>query len=123
MAEDTRDTATPPSDGTSRDPLLRGPPPGATSPPPHVQNSSPKVYEVFNAAPPSANALPDGSGQNTAGGRPAIPNLSEAVKTLRWQDFSQVHMYPCVRESLLTGIGAAFAMGGVRSLFGGRSPS
>lgn len=28
-------------------------------------------------------------------------------------------MYPCVRESLLMGIGGAFGIGGVRALWGG----
>lgn len=32
-------------------------------------------------------------------------------------------MYPCVRESWLMGIGGGFAMGGVRALWGGMSPS
>lgn len=48
-----------------------------------------------------------------------MPSLGEAVKTVRWQDFRQVHMYPCVRESLLTGIGGGFGMFGVRALWGG----
>jgi len=105
MAGDTRDAAQ----------NLRGPPPGAEAPPDHVKN--PKIYEVFNA-PASANDLPQGSGQNTAGGRVEVPSLAEAVKTVRLEDFKQVHMYPCVRESLLSGIAGAFAVGGVRSLMG-----
>lgn len=106
MAGDTRDN-TPP----------RGPPPGATEPPEHVKTPN-KIYEVFNA-PPSANALPEGSGQNTAGQHGENPTLGEAIKTVRLGDFKQVHMYPCVRESLLMGIGTAFGMGGVRALWGG----
>lgn len=104
MAGDTRDSSSP---------TLRGPPPGATEPPEHVKNA--KVYEVF---PANANALPEGSGQNTAG-RPENPNLTDAVKTVRIQDFAQVHMYPCVRESLLTGIGGGFGMGFFRAIWGG----
>ncbi|TVY43152.1 Cytochrome c oxidase protein 20, mitochondrial [Lachnellula occidentalis] len=101
MAGDTRESSSPP---------LRGPPPGATEPPEHVENA--KTYEVF---PASANSLPEGSGQNTAG-RPQNPNLTDAVKTVRIQDFKQVYMYPCVRESLLTGIGGGFAMGFIRAI-------
>src|SRR4051812_11498015 len=93
MAGDTRDSSSP----TPSPP--RGPPPGATSPPEHISSSSPKVYEVFNAPPASANALPEGSGQNTAGGQKEAPTLASAIKTVRVQDFKQVHMYPCVRES------------------------
>jgi cytochrome c oxidase assembly protein subunit 20 len=109
MAGDTRD---------SSQPQPRGPPPGETAPPPHVQTPN-KVYEVFNAPAPSANALPDGSGQNTAGGPKEIPTLTEAIKTVRLEDFKQVHMYPCVRESLLFGIGSGFGLGGISALWGG----
>jgi cytochrome c oxidase assembly protein subunit 20 len=108
MAGDTRD---------SNQPQPRGPPPGETAPPAHL--GAPKIYEVFDSSPNNANALPEGYGQNTAGGRPDNPNLSDAVKTLRLGDFKQIHMYPCVRESLLTAIGGGFAIGGVRVLMGG----
>jgi cytochrome c oxidase assembly protein subunit 20 len=107
MAGDTRD-------GTHSPP--RGPPPGVNEPPEHVKTPN-KVYEVFSA-PPSANALPEGSGQNTAGGHEATPSLTEAIKTVRLGDFKQVHMYPCVRESLLMGIGGGFGIGGIRALWG-----
>ncbi len=110
MAGDTRD---------SSQPSLRGPPPGATAPPDHVKN--PKIYEVFNGPPKSANALPEGSGLNTAGAHTKAPTLSEAVKTVRLADFQQVYMYPCARESLLNGIGGGFGIGGLRFLFGGRT--
>lgn len=106
MAGDTRDSSTPPP---------RGSPPGATEPPDHVKNT--KVYEVFNG-PPNANSLPEGSGQNTAGSHQEAPSLGEAVKTVRLGDFQQVYLYPCVRESLLTGIGAGFGMGAVRAVWG-----
>ncbi|KAK0101742.1 hypothetical protein ONS95_006895 [Cadophora gregata] len=127
MAGDTRDTSS--SSSPSQTPPL--PPPSATSPPPQITSSSPKTYEVFNspqspskplAGPVSANALPEGSGQNTAGGQKEVPTLVSAIKTVRIQDFKQVHMYPCVRESLLLGIGGAFGMGGVRALWGAPIP-
>jgi len=110
MAGDTRDSSQTP---------IRGPPAGATEPPEHVKTPN-KIYEVFNA-PPSANALPEGSGQNTAGSHEPTPTLGDAIKTVRLGDFKQVHMYPCVRESLLMGIGAGFGLGGVRALWGGPS--
>jgi hypothetical protein len=110
MAGDTRDSS-------STQPQPRGPPPGATAPPEHVKN--PKVYEVFNA-PANANSLPAGSGQNTAGGRPENPSLTEGIKTVRLADFKQVHQYPCVREALLTGIGGGFGMGAIRAVWGSK---
>ena len=112
MAGDTRDPNTP---------TPRGPPPGATSPPEHVQTPN-KVYEVFHSPPENANALPDGSGRNTAGSHASSPGLGDAIKTVKLEDFKKVHMYPCVRESLLMGIGGGFGMGGIRALWGGMSP-
>lgn len=108
MAGDTRDSTQ----------TIRGPPPGATDPPEYVKTPN-KVYEVFHS-PPSANALPEGSGLNTAGAREKQPTLTEGIKTIRLGDFKQVHMYPCVRESLLMGIGSAFGIGGIRALWGGK---
>lgn len=112
MAGDTRDAPSPPVPGAL-------PPPSSTGQVNNLPPSSPKVYEVFNKPPPSANALPEGSGQNTAGRHEKPPTLADAIKTVRLGDFKQVHTYPCVRESLLLGIGGAFGMGGVRALWGG----
>ncbi|KAH8687112.1 hypothetical protein BGZ60DRAFT_425039 [Tricladium varicosporioides] len=114
MAGDTRDSQAASS-------TLRDPPPGATEPPEHVKTPN-KIYEVFSAPPANANILPDGSGQNTAGGREKNPGLTDAIKTVRFEDFKQVHMYPCVRESLLTGIAGGFGMGGIRALWGAPIP-
>jgi Protein of unknown function (DUF3767) len=109
MAGDTRD---------SNQPAPRGPPTGATEPPEHVKTPN-KVYEVFHSPPQNANALPEGWGQNTAGGREKPPAITDAVKTIKLEDFKKVHMYPCVRESLLMGIGSGFGIGGIRALWGG----
>jgi cytochrome c oxidase assembly protein subunit 20 len=76
-----------------------------------------KTYETFT--PENANVLPAGSGQNTAGSKKEMPSLTQAIKTVRIEDFKQVHMYPCVRESLMMGIGGAFGVGGLRALLGG----
>jgi cytochrome c oxidase assembly protein subunit 20 len=111
MAGDTRD-----KDSLSQPP---GATPGENVPPPHVGTPN-KVYEIFQGPPESANALPEGSGQNTAGSKPPVARLSDAVKTLRVEDIKQVYMYPCVRESLLYGIGGGFGVGGVRALWGGK---
>jgi cytochrome c oxidase assembly protein subunit 20 len=62
--------------------------------------------------------MPGGTA-NTAGGNAPSASISDAIKTVRWGDFKNVHMYPCARESFLTGIGAGFAVGGVRALLGG----
>jgi cytochrome c oxidase assembly protein subunit 20 len=112
MAGDTRDDSSP---------TTRGPAPGEIESSGTAQTPS-KNYEVFHSPPASANSLPAGSGQNTAGSK-LTPTFADALKTVRLQDFSQVHMYPCVRESLLMGIGAGFGIGGVRGILGGELPS
>ena len=106
MADDT---------GAKRQSHPANPPPGATAPPDHV--GQPKIYEVFDGS-SKANGLPEGFGQNTAGRRPPSVSLGDAAKTVKVEDFKNIHTYPCVRESLLTGIGGGFAVGGTRMLFG-----
>lgn len=114
MAGDTRESSSP-------DPHS---PVSAKPESPGVSRTTQKNYELFDSPPVSANALPPGSGLNTAGSKlNANPTLVDAIKTVRLEDFKQVHMYPCVRESLLTGIGAGFGIGGLRGIFGGELPT
>lgn len=110
--------------GDTRESPPKGSPSLAAGEPETPRDSrTPPNYEVFHSPPASANSLPPGSGQNTAGAKPRV-TLIEAIKTVRLEDFSQVHMYPCVRESLLTGIGAGFGIGGLRKVLGGeQSPA
>ena len=105
MAADTRDDT--PSPKTPED---------RSNPPPHRG----KTYETFNvpAAPENANALPGGN-TNTAGGRPKEVGIIDAAKTVRLEDLKEVHKKPCVRDALLTGIGAGFGIGGIRGILGG----
>jgi cytochrome c oxidase assembly protein subunit 20 len=102
-------------------------PPHITSPPisgtkntmaGDTRDSSSK-YETFTSPPPSANSLPPGSGQNTAGSHLAPPKITDAIKTVRLEDFKQVHMYPCARDAFIFGIGSGFGIGGLRFALGG----
>ena len=81
-----------------------------------------KVYEIFNAAPgappENANVLPGGAA-NTAGGRPKDAGIIDALKTVKLEEFMEVHKKPCVRDSFLTGILSAFGMGSFRAVLGG----
>ena len=70
--------------------------------------------------PDNANDLPGGT-LNTAGGRPRNATLLDALNSVRLRDFTEVHKKPCVRDALLPGIGAGFAVGGVRAIMGGMS--
>lgn len=88
MADDTRDT---------KQSHPAGPPPGATEPPEHVRQ--PKVYEIFEA-PASANALPAGYGQNTAGGEAAEAEFGGGSKNGQSGGFQERAYVPvCARES------------------------
>lgn len=74
-----------------------------------------------NVAPPgNANALP-GGGLNTAGGKVKDANVADALKTIRAEDFKELHKKPCVRDAFLPGIGIGFAAGGIRAIMGGTS--
>ncbi len=97
MAADTREHATsdPPDKGTAHEP-----------------------YAV-PVAPPSANALPEGAGLNTAGGRTKEAGYFDALRSIQLSDFQEVHKKPCARDALLTGIGGGFGIGGVRAILGG----
>jgi cytochrome c oxidase assembly protein subunit 20 len=52
--------------------------------------------------------------------REAVPTLKDAAGTITWEDFKKVHLQPCFREANLYGMGAGFAVGGVRFIFGGK---
>ena len=43
----------------------------------------------------------------------------DVLRTIRMSEFKELHMKPCVRESLLTGIGGGFGIGGIRAIWGG----
>ncbi|KAI9847628.1 MAG: hypothetical protein M1837_002202 [Sclerophora amabilis] len=122
MAGDTRE-GSPKSDSESHP--NNTPPPSAaplpssspdSPPPPH----SHKVYETFSP-PANANVLPGGT-TNTAGGAVEDVSIGKAVKTIKLEDFTNVHRQPCVRDSLLAGILGGFGMGGVRAVLGASIP-
>ncbi|KAF8250186.1 hypothetical protein K440DRAFT_597656 [Wilcoxina mikolae CBS 423.85] len=54
--------------------------------------------------------------------REAVPTLKDAAQMITWEDFKKVHLQPCFREANLYGMGAGFAVGGVRFIFGGGVP-
>ncbi|KAL8801921.1 MAG: hypothetical protein Q9182_004155 [Xanthomendoza sp. 2 TL-2023] len=82
-----------------------------------------KSFETFNypATPENRNSLA-GANPNLLAGKHTEPGIVDALKTIKLEDFKEVHKKPCTREGFLTGIGAAFATGGVRAIFGGLYP-
>ena len=67
--------------------------------------------------PENANLMAGGT-QHTAGGQVPAVTFWNALQT--GPPITEIHKRPCVRDALMTGIGAAFATGGVRAIFGGR---
>lgn len=112
MAADTRDITS----------VQQSPPPTTTSEHSSSRPYQGKVYEVFNGAPitppENANVLPGGTA-NTAGGRTKDAGLIDAVRTMKLEEFGEIHKKPCVRDSLLTGIASGFGIGGLRAILGG----
>ncbi|KAF6235669.1 hypothetical protein HO173_006352 [Letharia columbiana] len=105
MAADTRE------DAISKPPVPSKP---TTSP---SKGTAHEPYAV-PVAPPNANALPGGAGLNTAGGRTKEAGYFDALRSIQFSDFQEVHKKPCVRDALLTGIGGGFGIGGVRAVLG-----
>ncbi|KAK3698021.1 hypothetical protein LTR37_017137 [Vermiconidia calcicola] len=72
----------------------------------------------LSKGPQNANLMAGGT-QNTAGGK--IPEVSVGGAFeggLKLQDFTDLPKRPCVRDAFMTGIGAGFALGGARAIFG-----
>lgn len=74
-------------------------------------------------APESANMLPAAAGQNTAGAKLREAGILDALKSINFNEFQEVHKKPCVRDAFLTGIGGGFGIGGVRAIWGGTQHS
>lgn len=79
-----------------------------------------RLYDTFDypATTENRNSLPGANPDALIGKRPE-PGIVDALKTIKLQDFKEVHKKPCTREGFLTGIGAAFATGGVKAILGG----
>lgn len=85
-----------------------------------VLSSSMSPAKASDAPPENANELPGGN-LNTAGGKVRDANIADALKAVTVDDFKEIHKKPCVRDAFLPGIGAGFAVGGIRAIMGGAS--
>ncbi|KAI9677773.1 MAG: hypothetical protein M1829_002545 [Trizodia sp. TS-e1964] len=73
-------------------------------------------YATFPAAENTDSASTTSS--INPGGRPTNLSIIEAAKTIKLEDFKEVHKKPCVRNALLAGILGGFGVGGVRGILG-----
>ncbi|KAL8674766.1 MAG: hypothetical protein Q9168_000850 [Polycauliona sp. 1 TL-2023] len=103
MAAESRDSTSPKQPSASSD----------------KTGSSGKSYDTFDypASTENKQNLPGANHHNLVG-KQKEPGIVDALKTIRLQDFKEVHKKPCTREGFLAGIGAAFATGGVRAILG-----
>ena len=85
-----------------------------------AQDMKHEDYRVPIAPTANANALPAG-GLNTAGGKLKEAGFIDGLKTVHLSDIREIHKKPCVRDALMTGIGAGFGIGGLRAVLGGAS--
>ncbi|KAF2234741.1 hypothetical protein EV356DRAFT_514879 [Viridothelium virens] len=67
--------------------------------------------------PQSANVMPGGT-QNTAGGQVKPVSAVDAAKTIKLEDFREIHKKPCVRDTFLTSIPSSLAIGAVWAVLG-----
>lgn len=77
-----------------------------------------KLWDAFGDPEEPVNALANAS-YKPRGKDPKDVSYSDVVGTVSMSEISSFYKVPCARESLLTGIGAGFGIGGVRAVFGG----
>lgn len=97
---------------------VEGPSSTATASVKHNQSQKIEPYALPVVRPENANLLPGGT-SNTAGGKVKEATIMDGLRSIRLSDLKEVHKKPCVREALMTGIGAGFGIGGVRAILGG----
>ena len=109
MAADTREDASPKRPESSKP--TTGPSKGTAH--------EPKAVSVAPSLNTDANTYAAVGSLNTAGGRRKEASYSDALRSIKFSDFQEVHTKPCVRDAFLTGIGSGFGIGGVRAVLGG----
>lgn len=77
-----------------------------------------KLWDAFGSPEERVNVLADAS-YKPRGKDPKDVSYSEVVGNVSLSEISSFYKAPCARESLMTGIGAGFGIGGVRAVFGG----
>ena len=111
MADDTRQPSAQQTEDLSREALTVNPEQKAFT---GSQWKDPKSQSY--KPPENANLLAGGT-EHTAGGKTPDVSFTEALPKL--EDWSVFHKKPCVRDSLLTGMGSGAALGGIRVIFSG----
>ncbi|KIW66548.1 hypothetical protein PV04_05872 [Phialophora macrospora] len=118
MADDTRQPDNVPTeDQTQADTRpLRRPKPKHDFP----KTQAGKMWEVLGNPAEPANTLPGGT-YNSAGGKPAEVTWKDAFSFRHEGNSYSWYQAPCARDSLLVGMGAGGAVGGLRFILKGLS--
>ena len=74
---------------------------------------------THSVKPENANVYAAAASQHTAGGSAADVTITDAVQSIKIEDFAALPKKPCVRDSLLTGITAGFVVGSSRAIWRG----
>ena len=87
-----------------------------------TQSTTRDNYERFNdpETRQNANSLPAETA-NITGGNTNHPGFLDGLASIKLKDFRYIHRLPCARDSLMTGMGAGFVVGGLRATRGGLS--
>ncbi|KAJ5751629.1 hypothetical protein N7520_008546 [Penicillium odoratum] len=117
MAEDSRDSASVQEAGSH---LPASTPNTDPTKPKHdfPQSQVGKLWDAFGNPEEPVNMLANAS-YKPRGKNPKDVSYSEVVGDVSMSEISSFYKAPCARESLLTGIGAGFGIGGIRGVFGG----
>ncbi|CAG7921740.1 unnamed protein product [Penicillium olsonii] len=78
-----------------------------------------KLWDAFGNPEEPANALAKAT-YKPPGKNPKDVSYSEIIGSVSLSEMSNVHKRPCARESLMTGIGVGFGVGGLRGVLKGR---
>lgn len=121
MADDTRQVESDPSEENSQQEARRPRRPKPKHDFPKTQAG--KMWEAFGNPQEPANTMPGGM-VNSAGGRPPDVTWRDAFKFSLFSkdDLKRFYQMPCARDSLLIGIGAGGAVGGLRFVLVGMKP-
>lgn len=84
----------------------------------HPKTQVGKLWDAFGSPEDRVNVLADAT-YKPRGKDPKDVSYSEVIGNLSVSEMSSFYKAPCARESLMTGIGAGFGIGGVRAVFGG----
>lgn len=120
MAEDSRDPSSLPEAGSN----IQTPNDIADSQKPKhnpSQSQTGKLWDAFGNPEEPANALAKAT-YKPRGKNPKDVPYSEIIGTFPVSEMSTLHKRPCARESLLTGIGVGFGVGGLRGVLKGIAP-